>query len=84
MGHLQRPSECECSRVGPIFNLCQGELLTHLLWATRAARNPNLQVVIMRVSHVCSQHSFGLPQGMSGIHIKQFDHSHVDVLSLGI
>ena len=82
MGHLQRPSEC--GRVGPIFNLCQGELLTHLLGATRAACNPNLQVVIMRASHVCSQHSFGLPLGMSGIHITQFDHPHVDVLSLGI
>ena len=52
MGHLQRPSEC--GRVGPIFHLCQGELLTHLLGATRAARNPNLQFVIMRASHVCS------------------------------
>ena len=50
----------------------------------KSSRNPNLQVVIMRASHVCSQHSFGLPLGMSGIHITQFDHSHVDVLSLGI
>ena len=85
MGHLQRPSEC--GRVGRIFHLCQGELLTHLLGAikTRAARNPDLQVVIMRViMHVCSQHYFGLPLGMNGIHIMQFDHSHVDVLSLGI
>ena len=78
MGHLQRPSEC--GRVGPISNLCQGELLTLLLGATRAARNPNLQVVVMCASHVCSQHSFGLPLGMSEIHITQIDHSNVDVL----
>ena len=83
MGHLQRPSEC--GRVGRIFHLCQGELLTHLLGATIAACNPDLQVVVMRViTHVCSQHYFGLPLGMNGIHIMQFDHSHVDVLSLGI
>ena len=29
-------------------------------WATRGARNPNLQFVIMQESHVCNQHSFGL------------------------
>ena len=31
-----------------------------LLQAPLVARNPNLQVVIMHASHVCSQHSFGL------------------------
>ena len=82
MGHLQRPSEC--GRVGPIFHLCQGELLTHLLGATRVARNPNLQIVILHASHICSQHYFGLPLEMNGIHIMQFDRSPVDVLSLGI
>ena len=30
------------------------------LWAARGARNPNLQVAITHVLHVCSQHSFGL------------------------
>ena len=37
--------------------------------ATTGARNPYLQVVITHVSHVCSQHSFGLPLGMNGMHI---------------
>ena len=32
-----------------------------LFRATRGACNPNLQVVITHTSHVCSQHSFGLP-----------------------
>ena len=35
--------------------------LVLLLRATRGDRNPNLQVIITHVSHVCSQQSFGLP-----------------------
>jgi len=31
-----------------------------LLQAPLVAHSPNLQVVIMQASHVCSQHSFGL------------------------
>ena len=35
-----------------------------LLRAARGTRNPNLQVVFTHASHVCSQHSFGLPLRM--------------------
>ena len=55
-----------------------------LLRATRGARNPNLEVVITRASHVYSQHSFGLPLRMNGMHITQFDHARLDLLSLVI
>ena len=48
----------------------------------RGARNPNLQVVVTHVSHVCSQHSFGLPPKMNGMHVLQFDHVRLDLLSL--
>ena len=48
--------------------------------ATRGACNPNLQVVITHVSHVGSQHSFGLPLRMSGMYITQFDHARLDLL----
>ena len=44
------------------------------LWVTRGARNPNLQL-IMHASHVCSQHSFGLPLRVNGMHRAQFDHA---------
>ena len=53
-----------------------------LLRATRGARNPNLQVVITHASHVCSQHSFGLPRRMCGMHRMHFDHARLDLLSL--
>ena len=36
-----------------------------LLRATRGARNSNLQVLVTHASHVCSQHSFGLPLRMN-------------------
>ena len=39
-----------------------------LLRAPLVARNSNLQVVITHALHVCSQHLFGLPQRMSGMH----------------
>ena len=48
--------------------------------ATREAHNPNLQVVITHASHVCSQHSFGLPLRMNGMHRTQFDHACFDLL----
>ena len=41
-----------------VLHRCDFQLF---LRATRGARNPNLQVVITHASHVCSQHSFGLP-----------------------
>ena len=33
----------------------------------------------MHVSPVCSQHSFGLPPRMNGMHRKQFDHVCLDL-----
>ena len=51
--------------------------LIYLLRATRGARNPNLQVVILRSSYVCSQHSFELPLRMNGMQRMQFDHSRL-------
>ena len=53
-----------------------------LLWATRGACNPNLQVVFMHASHICSQHLFGLPLRMNGMHLMQFDHMHSELISL--
>ena len=50
------------------------------LRATRGACNPNLQVVTTHASHVCSQHSFGLPLRMNGMHRRQFDHARFDYL----
>ena len=51
---------------------------------TRGDRNPNLQVVITHASHVRSQHSFGLPLRMYGMHRTHFDHARLDLLSLVI
>ena len=53
-----------------------------LLRATRGVRSPNLQVVITHVWHVCSQHSFGHPLRMYEMHRTQFDHAHLDLLSV--
>ena len=53
-----------------------------LLQAPLVARNPNLQVVIMNASGVCGQHLFGFPLRMNGMYITQFDHAHLDLLSL--
>ena len=55
-----------------------------LLRATRGARNPNIQAVITRASHVCSQHLFGLPLQMYGMYRTIFDHARLDLLSLTI
>ena len=48
-------------------------LLLLIIQATRGARNSNLQVVITHASHVCSQHSLGLPLRMFGMHRTHFD-----------
>ena len=53
-----------------------------LLQAPLVACNPNLQVVIMHASRVCSQYLFGLPLRMNRMHIMQFDHARLDLLSL--
>ena len=45
---------------------------------------PNIQVVITHASHVCRQHSLGLPLRMTGMHRMEFDHSCLDLLSLVI
>ena len=42
------------------------------------------QVVISHSSHVCSQHSFGLPLRMNGMYRTQFDHEHLDLVALVI
>ena len=56
-------------------------LYSLFLQAPLVARNPNLQVVITHVSHVCGQHSFGLPLRMYGMHRTHFDHAPLDFLS---
>ena len=53
-----------------------------LLRVPLVARNPNLEVVITHASHVCRQHSFGLPLRMNGMHRTQFDHVRLNLLSL--
>ena len=50
----------------------------------RSAQSYNLQVVMTHALHVCSQHSFGLPQRMIGMHRTQFDHELLDFLPLVI
>ena len=50
------------------------------MWLTIGVRNPNLQVVITRAWHVCSQHSFGLPLRMNGM--QRNDHKRLDLLPL--
>ena len=45
----------------PLFMRSIDVKVVNLLRATREAHNPNLQVVITHASHLCSQHSFGLP-----------------------
>ena len=49
-----------------------------LLRAAKGARNPNFQVFITHASHVCSQHSFGLPLKIYGMHRTLFDHARLD------
>ena len=55
-----------------------------LLQATKGACNPNLQVFITHMSHVCNQHSFGLPLTMYGMHWTHFDQARLHLLSLVI
>ena len=45
---------------------------------------PLLQDVITHALHVCRQHPFGLLLRMNGMHITQFDHARLDLLSLVI
>ena len=56
-----------------------GEKPAMYLWPRSGARKPNLQVFITHASHVCSQHSFGLPLRMNGMHMTQFDHARLDL-----
>ena len=57
-------------------------LYSLFLRAPLVARNPNVQVVITHVSHVCGQHSFGLPLRMYGMHRTHFDPAPLDFLPL--
>ena len=59
-------------------------LVLCLLRATRRSPNPNFQVVITHALHLYSQHSFGLPLRLNGMHRTQFDHARLDFLSLVI
>ena len=44
-----------------------------IIKGTRGACNPNLQVVIItHASYLCSQHSFGLPLRINGMHRTRF------------
>ena len=50
---------------------CRVLCVSQCLWATRGAHNPNLQALFNNItheSHTCSQHSFGLPLRMNGMH----------------
>ena len=58
--------------------------LEKFLWGTRGTYNPNFQVVIMHALHVWSQHLFGLPVRMYGMHRTQFDDSRCNLLLLVI
>ena len=58
-------------------NFCLMLLRTRIV-----ARNRNLQVIITHASHPCSQHSFGIPLRMYGMHKTHFDHACLDLLSL--
>ena len=58
---------------------CRSSNSVNSLRAKREACNPNLQVVITHASHVCSQHSFGLPLRMYGIYRTHFDHACFDI-----
>ena len=70
---LNNKSICCRSSICIVLLLC----LWEQQYFYRAARNPNLQVVISHTSHVfqpASQHFFGLPLRMNGMHRAQFDH----------
>ena len=62
------------------FCTCKRQDFTETIIITVFAGN--LQVVIMHASHVCSKHLFGLPLRMNCMHRTQFDHAHLDFLSL--
>ena len=51
-----------------VYGLSRCTSYISFLRAPLVARNPNLQIVIMNASHVCSQHSFGLPLRLNGMH----------------
>ena len=70
----------EALQIGELFH--SWFQLEKFLWATRGARDPNFQVVIMHASHVCSQHLFGLPVRMCRMHRTQFDLTRLDLLLL--
>ena len=65
----------------PIMSIKAFSWWTIYLRATKGARNPILQVAITHASHVCSQHSFGLPLQMNEMYKTQFDHVCLDLLS---
>lgn len=63
---------------------CLGPSCKILLWETRGAHSPNLQVAIMHEHNVCTQHSIGLPLRMTGMNRMQSDYMRLDRLSYTI
>ena len=78
------PEKIGYKKVNPVIWQGVSKADVQLLRATRGACNPNLQAVIRHASHVCSQHSFGLPLRMYGMHRTHFDHAYLDLVSLVI
>ena len=72
----------EALQIGELFH--SWFQLEKFLWGTRGTCNPNFQVVIMHALHVWSQHLFGLPVRMYGMHRTQFDDSRCNLLLLVI
>ena len=78
------PEKIGYEKVNPVIWQWVSKADVQLLRAARAVYNPNVQVIIRHASHVCSQHSFGLPLRMYGMHRTHFDHAYLDLLSLVI
>ena len=80
-------SSCKASRILWVISKFRWVYLTIKIlrsYLGRWASNPNLQVVFTHASHVCSQHSFGLPLRMYGMYRTHFDHARLDLLPLVI
>ena len=78
------PEKIGYKKVNPVIWQGVSKADVQLFRATRGACNLNLQVVIRYASHACSQHSFGLPLRMYGMHRTHFDHAYLDLVSLVI
>ena len=70
------------SMIYRFWSVCLVLSYNQVVRATRGAHNPNLQVVMTHASHVCSQHSFGIPLRMNGMYQMQFCRGRLDLLPL--